>query len=93
MRAHNRPVEEKSEVNIIHVHYFISEKKIIMIFVSQTTGTHRAEKHLLLVTQELSIYRAEVDESKCQVQRHFVEGELSKDTRVFPGRCSRSRLP
>ena len=23
MRAHNRPVEEKSEVNIIHVHYFI----------------------------------------------------------------------
>ena len=23
MRAHNQPVEEKSEVNIIHVHYFI----------------------------------------------------------------------
>ena len=23
MHAHNRPVEEKSEVNIIHVHYFI----------------------------------------------------------------------
>ena len=33
------PVEEKSEVNIIHVHYFIKKIKIIMIFVSHTTDT------------------------------------------------------
>ena len=47
---------------------------------------HRAEQHLLLVTQERSIYRAEVDESKCQVQRHFVEGGTFKRYESIAGK-------
>ena len=60
MRAHNRPVEEKSEVNIIHVHY---KKKYNYLFLI-LQALHQAEQHLLLVTQERSIYRAEVDEEQ-----------------------------
>ena len=65
-----------------------------MIFVSHTTGTAShwatpAAGH----SRAVNLYKAEVDESKCQVQRHFVEGELSKDMRILPGRCSQSCLP
>ena len=35
---------------------------------------HRAEQHLLLVTQERSVYRQELEESKRQVHQHFTEG-------------------
>ena len=38
------------------------------------TGTTQAEEHLLLVTQERSLYKHELDECKSLVQGHFTAG-------------------
>ena len=46
-----------------------------------------AEEHLLLVTQERSIYEQEVDESRRQVQGHFLEEGVFV-LLVIPFRCT-----
>ena len=64
MRAHNTPVEEKTTVKCVHtVTYYI-------IFFC----AHRALQHLLLITQDCSLYKHELGESKSLVQGHFMAG-------------------
>ena len=85
MRAHNRPVEEKSEVNLmqsmcIHKHTYPSSptptphtyrKLFLKITFIYRHCMHRTEEHLMLVTQERSLYRNEVQRSRKAVHVHF----------------------
>ena len=73
MRAHNRPVEEISEVNLmqsmcIHKHTYPSSpiptphiQEIIFLNYFYLQALHRTEEHLMLVKQERSLYRNEVE--------------------------------
>ena len=68
MRSHNQPVEEKSEV--IHRPHKQCMFHIIKIPLQ---ALHKAEEHLLLVTQERSAYKQEVEQSRRHVKAHFTQ--------------------
>ena len=45
----------------------------IHILSQQLQALHKAEEHLLLVTQERSFYKKELEERKQKITSHFVE--------------------
>ncbi len=76
MRAHNTPVEEKTEVNVINLPF--TYIFCVYHFPYTIQALQRAEDHLTLVTQERSLYREALDESRRQTQAHFLlEGKFT----------------
>jgi hypothetical protein len=52
--------------------WYISRKLILTVIITQ--ALRRGEDHLLLVTQERSIYQLELEECREKVRSHFMEG-------------------
>ena len=78
MRAHNTPVEEKTEVNVINLPFTYIFCVYQQHFPYTIQALQRAEDHLTLVTQERSLYREALDESRRQTQAHFLlEGKFT----------------
>ena len=77
MRSHNKPVEEKTVVyNVIVFTVKVAINYNTYIYI--IWAVQRAEEHLLLVTQERSLYKQALDESKRQTQAHFLlEGKFT----------------
>ena len=71
-RAHNTPVEERTEVHVINLPFTYIFCAYQQHFPYTIQALQRAEDHLTLVTQERSLYREALDEIRQQMQAHFL---------------------